>query len=271
MGVVDMYEVNKTLINRLVSLELDGEVAIITINNPPVNAVNSEVMDQLNQIIHHVGELEKVRAAVITGAGERAFVAGADIKQFTDLDESSGKALALFGQSVFEKISNLNIPVICAVNGVALGAGCELALACDIRFAAMNAKFGLPEVSLGIIPGYGGTQRLARLIGSGKAKELIFSGEQISAEEAYRIGLVERVVPAGEALNSSIEFARKIARNAPLATNRAKRAIDIGLNMSLQEGVKFEAALFGQLCKTKDKNEGAAAFLEKRTPKFEGQ
>ncbi|MCQ6281679.1 enoyl-CoA hydratase/isomerase family protein [Bacillus sp. EB600] len=266
-----MYEGEKTVKNSLVSLELDGDVAVIIIDNPPVNAVNSEVMAQLNQILHHVEELEKVRAAVITGAGEKAFVAGADIKQFTDLDESSGKALALFGQSVFEKISRLNIPVICAVNGFALGAGCELALACDIRFAAMNAKFGLPEVGLGIIPGYGGTQRLARLIGSGKAKELILSGEQISAEEAYRIGLVERIVPAGEALNSSIVFARKIARNAPLALERAKRAIDTGLNMSLQEGIQFEADLFGQLCETKDKNEGAAAFLEKRSPKFEGQ
>jgi enoyl-CoA hydratase len=266
-----MNEENKAVKNSLVSLELDGEVAVITIDNPPVNAVNSEVMDQLNKILHHVDELEKVRAAVITGAGEKAFVAGADIKQFTDLDESTGKALSLFGQSVFEKIIHLNILVICAVNGFALGAGCELALACDIRIAAMNARFGLPEVGLGIIPGYGGTQRLARLIGSGKAKELIFSGEQISAEEAYRIGLAERIVPVGGALNSSIEFARKIARNAPLALERAKRAIDTGLNMSLQKGIQFEAQLFGQLCETKDKNEGAAAFLEKRSPKFEGR
>lgn len=262
---------NKSVKNDSVRLELDGDLAVITIDNPPVNALNSEVMSLLNEMIDELNGLEKVRAVILTGAGEKAFVAGADIKQFTELDEGSGKELSLHGQSNFNKIDKLNIPVICAVNGFALGGGCELALACDIRIAAMNAKFGLPEVSLGIIPGYGGTQRLARLIGPGRAKKLILSGEQISAEEAYQMGLVEKVVQNGEALQSAKELARKISRNAPLAVEKALQAIDLGIEMSLQEGLQLEADLFGELCTTEDKNEGANAFLEKRAPNFQGK
>jgi len=254
-----------------VRMELDSQIAVITIDNPPVNALNSEVMGGLNGILDQLAGLSDIRAVIVTGAGEKAFVAGADIKQFPDLNEVSGRELVTAGQAIFNKIGRLNLPVICAVNGYALGGGCELALACDIRVASANAKFGLPEVSLGIIPGYGGTQRLARLVGAGKAKELIFSGDQISADEAFRIGLVEKLVPVGEALQSALALAEKIIKRGPLAVAKAKQAIDQGLQMTLQEGLALEANVFGELCASEDKNEGALAFLEKREPRFKGK
>ncbi|MEX2460986.1 MAG: enoyl-CoA hydratase-related protein [Paenibacillaceae bacterium] len=262
---------NLTENNGLVHVVLEDSLAVITLNHPPVNALNTEVLEELNSILDGLSQKTEIRVAVITGAGEKVFVAGADIKQFPDLDEASGKALSLHGQGIFNKISQLNIPVICAVNGFALGGGCELALACDIRVAAMNAKFGLPEVGLGIIPGYGGTQRLARLVGAGKAKELIFSGEAISAEEAYRLGLVEKLVPVGEALQTAKDLARTISSKGPIAVQNAKKAIDLGLGMSLPEGMQLEASLFGGLCATEDKNEGVKAFFEKRSANFQGK
>jgi len=265
--------VNENLIDRkgLVNFEVEGSLAIVTINNPPVNALNAEVMEELNGTLDRLAEKRECRVVIITGAGEKAFVAGADIRQFPELDEITGKSMVLYGQAIFNRISQMNIPVICAVNGYVLGGGCELALACDIRIAAMNAKFGFPEVGLGIIPGYGGTQRLARLVGSGKAKEMIFSGETLSAEEAYRIGMAEKLVPVGEALQAAKDLAKKIMSQGPMAVEKAKQAIDLGLDMGLQKGLQLEADLFGQLCTTEDKNEGAKAFLEKRSPNFEGK
>lgn len=254
-----------------VRLEFEGGVAVVTLHNPPVNALNAALLEQLDKVLDELGQQDELRAVIITGAGEKAFVAGADIKQFPELKEESGKALSEYGQKVIHNISRLRKPVICAVNGFALGGGCEVALACDIRIAAMNAKFGLPEVGLGIIPGYGGTQRLARLVGAGKAKELIFSGEAISAEEAYRIGLADSLAPVGEAVQAAKKLANTIAARGPIAVEKAKEAIDRGLEMSLEEGLKLEAELFGQLCTTEDKNEGAKAFLEKRPPSFQGK
>lgn len=262
MGIKGMGE------NDFIQIEVDNSLAVMTINHPPVNTLNTEILDQLNEIIEKLVQNTDIRVAIITGKGEKFFVAGADIKQFPELDADSGKALVTHGQKILHRLSECHFPVICAVNGFAIGAGCELALACDLRIAATNAKFGLPEVGLGIIPGYGGTQRLAKLVGVGKAKELIFSGELISAEEAYRIGLVERLVPVGEAVQSAKLLAQQIAKQAPLAVQQAKCAIERGANMSLQEGLELESILFSQLCNTEDKNEGANAFLEKRTANF---
>ena len=260
---------NRNLEKRaLVRLELEAEIAVITIDNPTVNALTSEVMAELSKAFDTLEKNKNVRAAIITGAGEKCFVAGADINQFPQLDGESGAEMVRAGKKIFNKIDNLSIPVICAVNGLALGGGCELVLACDIRVVSENAKFGFPEVGLGIIPGYGGTQRLPRLVGIGKAKELICSGESISAKEAYRLGLVERLVPAGEALQQALELAKTIVKRGPLAVSKAKQVINQGVEMTLQEGLDLETQLSGELFGTDDKNEGAKAFFEKRAPIF---
>lgn len=255
----------------MVQLEKEGNVAIITLNNPPVNALNSQLLGELEETVDSLYNDSEVGALVITGAGEKAFVAGADISEFPSLTKDNGEKLARRGQSVFQKIADLPFPVVAAVNGFALGGGMELALACDIRVASDNAQVGLPEVTLGIFPGYGGTQRLPRLIPSGKAKELIFTGDQIKAEEAAQVGIVEHVVPAGEALGKAKEIAGKIVKRAPLAIKEAKKAVNQGLDMTLEEGQKLEASLFGGLCETEDQKEGAKAFLEKRKPEYKGK
>lgn len=270
--VKDLSSEKQRIYNSLVKLEIEDKLAIITIDSPPVNALNEAVMHNLEMVLEQIAGLPELRVAILTGAGEKAFVAGADIKQFLDLTELGGQELVSKGQRIFDKIGQLTIPVICAINGFALGGGCELALACDIRVAEVNANFGLPEVGLGIIPGYGGTQRLARLIGSGKAKELIFTGELILAEEAFRLGMVEKLVSEGEtALEGAKVLAHKIMSKGPVAVTKAKKAIDMGVESSLCEGLNLEAKLFGELCTTEDKNEGALAFLEKRTPNFLGR
>lgn len=256
---------------ELVTLEIEEKMAIITIDNPPVNALTKTAMDELQTVLFDLRKSKRVRVVIITGTGEKAFVAGADIKQFTDLDYQAGVELVSVGQEIFNEIEALDIPVLCAMNGLALGAGCELALACDIRIAEEHIKIGLPEVSLGIIPGYGGTQRLPRLIGMGKAKEMIYSGEPLRVEEAYAFGLVERIVPKGESLQHAKQLAKKIITRAPLAVSKAKKSINEGIELSLKDGLGLEAELFGQLCNSKDKNEGAQAFLNKREPRFIGQ
>lgn len=249
---------------------VDG-IALIIIDNPPLNALSKDVIDALSEVFDTVAKTD-VSAVVVTGAGEKSFVAGADISQFPALNEQTGIELVHYGQGVYQKISKFDRPVICAVNGYALGGGCELALACDIRVASENAKFGLPEVTLGILPGYGGTQRLPRLVGKGMAKKLIFSGDPISAQEALRIGLVEILAPAGEALNEAMALARRIReRCAPIAVREIKKVIDDGCAVSLNEGIELEAQAFGRLCATEDKNEGAAAFFEKRKAQFQGK
>lgn len=256
---------------KFIHIQIEEQIAVIEINNPPVNALTADVLAELSIAIDELSGSNEVRAAIITGVGNKFFVAGADIKQFPSLDEAAGKQLVKYGRDIFDRLNRLDIPVICAVNGLALGGGCELALACDIRIAAPTAKFGLPEVGLGIIPGYGGTQRLPRLVGEGKAKEMIFSGEPVTAEEAYRIGLVEKLAGEGESVEVAKKLARTILTKGPIAIATAKRVINEGLETTLQEGLELESDGFGQLCKTEDKNEGALAFLEKRTPQFTGK
>ena len=201
-------------------------IAILTINHPPVNALNAEVLEELDQAIQRIREGNGCRALIITGSGDKAFVAGADIKEFTGLDKEKAIALAKDGQRIFTNIAELEIPVISAIQGYVLGGGLELALSCDIRVADDSAVFGLPEVGLGILPGYGGTQRLTRLIGAGKAKLLILSGEKFSAEEALQFGIIEKLVPKGQALPTALSLAKTIANKGPIAVSKAKKAID---------------------------------------------
>ncbi len=255
---------------KLVSYQLKNDVAEVTINNPPVNALNAQVMVELRETVFEI-EAEGARAVIITGAGDKAFVAGADISQFPSLDEKTAQDLSSGGQSVFDAVDNLPMPVIAAINGFALGGGCELALACDIRISAENVLLGQPEINLGIIPGYGGTQRLPRLVGIGKAKELIFTGEAITAEAALEIGMVEKVVPQGQALEAARKMAEIIATKGPLAMKAAKQAVVEGVTETLAEGQDLEARLFGGLFATEDQKEGALAFLEKRKPNFKGE
>lgn len=251
--------------------EIKDGLAVITLNNPPVNALNAAVMLDLDHILEELSSNHSVQVVIITSAGEKAFVAGADIKQFTGMTPASGKELVRLGHEIFSKIKALNQPVIAAIHGLALGGGCELALACDIRIASENALLGLPEVSLGIIPGYGGTQRLPRLVGPSRAMALICTGDAIKADEAFRIGLVDKIAPVGEAFNEAKSMANKIMSRGPLAVEAAKKAILTGMEMSLEEGLMFEADVFAVLCGTDDQKEGAEAFLSKRKPVFVGK
>lgn len=251
-----------------VEFSREKKIGIITIDAPPVNALNKEVINQLEQTIKQVDN--QIAVVIITGAGTKAFVAGADIKEFPSLTVDQGEKLCARGQSVFNQLSNLKQPVIAAIDGFTLGGGLELALACDIRIATEKSTFGLPEVKLGIIPGYGGTQRLARLIGIGKAMQLTCSGEFISAKEAYRLGLVEEVV-ASNVMEKAMELAEVIASRGPIAVQHSKQAIRKGIEMSLQEGLQLEVSLFGEICTTEDMNEGVLAFFEKRDPLFTGK
>lgn len=257
--------------SELVLVTREDRLAVVTITNPPVNALNRKVMEALESVFDSLASDAALGAVIITGAGEKAFVAGADISEFPTLNRDNGEALSRRGQLIFQKIADFPAPVIAAVNGFALGGGLELALACDIRVLAENARVGLPEVTLAIFPGYGGTQRLPRFIAPGKAKELIFTGEMIDAAEAYRIGLADHLVPAGQAPARAREIAAKILQRGPVAVRLAKEAVNRGLETTLEEGQKIEASLFGALCDTADKNEGAWAFLEKRPPRFTGQ
>jgi len=256
---------------QVVLCDINDGLAVVSINNPPVNALTDTVMSELDTVIDELAGNNSVQVIIVTGAGEKAFVAGADIKQFPYLDASSGKELVQRGQKIFSKLRDLKQPVIAAMHGFAFGGGCELGLASDIRIASENLQIGLPEVSLGIIPGYGGTQRLPRLVGPGRAMAMICSGDPIKAEEAFRIGLIDKVVPTGEQLNEAKTLARKIMSRGPLAVQAAKKAIHTGLEMSLDEGISLEAGLFGGLCDSEDQKEGAAAFLAKRKPDFKGK
>lgn len=268
--LASIYVVNKLGVGVYMSTvfyEKKGEVGIITIDSPPVNALNHEVISALEATIAMVAD--DVNVVIVYGAGSKAFVAGADIKEFPSLTDASGEALCLRGQSVFQALSQLKQPVIAAIDGFTLGGGLELALACDIRIASRRSQFGFPEVKLGILPGYGGTQRLPRLIGIGKAIELIVSGEFISAESASSFGLIERIVD-NDVLEEAIAFAKVIASRGPIAVQKAKEAVLKGMETTLEEGLKIEAKLFGDLCNTTDKDEGVIAFLEKREAQFTG-
>ena len=246
-----------------------NRVAIVTINRPDkLNALNVQAKAELNDVFHELQGDAGTDVIVLTGSGEKAFVAGTDIKELKELDEASGKAFAAGGQAVFSLIENCGKPVIAAVNGYALGGGMELALACHIRIASENAKFGQPEVNLGIIPGYGGTQRLARLVGQGKAFELILTGDQIDAQEALRVGLVNKVVPLTDLLRTSEELATKIIGKGQVAVRLALQSVKATTEMPLTEGLALEADLFGRCCGSEDFKEGTSAFLEKRKPAF---
>lgn len=248
----------------------DDGVALITVNHPQkLNALNTEVLGEIGACFRRARSDDAVKGVVLTGAGDRSFVAGADIGQFTKLDALSGHRFALRGQAVFNRIEEMPKPVVAAVNGFALGGGCELALACHLRVASENAVFGQPEINLGIIPGYGGTQRLPRLVGRGLATELILTGDRISAQRAYEIGLVNRVVPAAEVVDAARALVLSIATKAPLAVGMALDALRSS-DLPLREGLRYEAALFGQASATEDAKEGATAFLERREAQFKG-
>lgn len=253
-------------------LTLKDRIATVTINRPDkLNALNAQCKKELKEFFSSVKNDHNVDVVIITGAGEKAFVAGTDIGELTVLDVQTGKEFAESGQAIFDMIQHLGKPVIAAVNGYALGGGCELAMACHIRIASENAKFGQPEVNLGIIPGYGGTQRLARLIGVGRAAELILTGNQIDAQEAYRIGMVNKVVPLVELLPTCESIARAILSKGQIAIRMALKAVNANLEAPLSEGLRVEAALFGECCGTEDFKEGTKAFLEKRKPGFKGK
>lgn len=246
----------------------EDSVATITINRPDkMNALNKQVFKDLSAVLDEIGNSENVRGVIITGAGPKSFVAGADITEVQQLTASNAKEFATRGQGVFNRIENLGKPVIAAVNGFALGGGCELAMACTLRVASETARFGQPEVNLGLIPGYGGTQRLVRLIGKGRAMELTLTGDLIDAREAHRIGLVNKIVPYSELLTESRLLMSKILEKGQIAVRYAIEAINSSDSI-LCEGLSKEAALFGLVATTEDAREGIAAFLEKRHPKF---
>jgi enoyl-CoA hydratase len=251
--------------------ELDTGIARITINRPDkLNALNTTVLAELGDAITRIETDATIRGVILTGAGPKAFVAGADIAELSQQGPLDGKARAITGQVVFRRLERCGKPVIAAVNGFALGGGCELAMACHLRIASENAKFGQPEVKLGIGPGYGGTVRLPRLVGRGRALELLLTGKMIDAQEAYRIGLVNLVVPQDRLLNESETLLRSILQNGPLALRACLEAVDIGLDMSLDEALLLEASHFGLLSSTADMREGTQAFIEKRAPVFKG-
>jgi enoyl-CoA hydratase/carnithine racemase len=249
-----------------------GSIATIVINRPAVrNALNAATIEELRAAFEALREDSGVRVVIVTGSGEKAFVAGADIAEIAGLNPKEGEAFARRGQSMFDAIEHLDKPVIAAVNGYALGGGCELALACTIRVASENAMFGQPEVKLGIIPGYGGTQRLPRLVGKGRALELLLTGAMVSASEALRIGLVNHVVPQSELQSATETLAKKIMGNAPQAVRFCLQAVHRGLDTTQGDGQSLEASLFGLCCATEDMLEGTKSFLEKRAPNFKGK
>lgn len=252
--------------------ETKNHIAYVTVSRPKaLNALNMATMAELHRAFSAVRDDENVRVAILTGDGEKAFIAGADINELATQGPVEGKAYAQRGQAVLDLIENCGKPVIACINGFALGGGCEVAMACTIRLASDNAKLGQPEVKLGIIPGYGGTQRLPRLVGKGLAMQIALTGDMITAQEAHRIGLVNEVVAAAELIPRAEALAAKIMANGPLACRYVIEAVNKGMEMTLQEGLAFEASLFGVCCATEDKNEGTKAFLEKRQAQFQGK
>jgi enoyl-CoA hydratase len=258
--------------SKNVQLKKEGPLGWIIIDRPDkMNALDAETISELYSAFLSFRDDAETRAVILTGSGEKAFAAGADIGELAGLDQANGKDYALEGQELTKLIENYRKPVIAAINGFALGGGTEIALACHLRIAAENARMGQPEVKLGLIPGFGGTQRLARLVGKGKAMELILSGKMIDAREALSIGLVNRVVASSDLAAACEALAREIMDNAPLALEYSIRAINEGLDRTLQEGLLLEAEMFGDACSTEDSKEGTRAFLEKRKPEFRGK
>ncbi len=253
-------------------VERDGGVAVVTVNRPKVlNALNTATLDELRRTVLALRHDDAVRAVIVTGAGDKSFIAGADINELAQQSPAGGRDHAMTGQHVLDLIENMGKPVIAAINGYALGGGCELAMACTIRIAADTAKLGQPEINLGLIPGYAGTQRLSRLVGRGRALELLLTGDQIPAQEAYRLGLVNRVVPAAELMAEARRLAAALAAKAPVAARYIIEAVNKGLQMPFAEAQVFEATLFGLVASTDDMREGTRAFLEKRKAEFKGK
>lgn len=255
--------------DRHVIFNLAEKVALLTLNHPPVNSLNSALLVELNELLDRLAGDPEARVLVITGAGEKAFSAGADITEFAEI--RAGKKRAVDVHALFLKIENFPKPVIAAINGYALGGGCELAMSCHLRIAAREARMGLPEVRLGIIPGWGGTQRLPRLVGKAKALEMMLTGEHLSAEEALRFGLVNRVVPGAELMDETKKLAARLANGAPLAMQAILRAVTKGLEVPIEEGLKFEQEGSALVFNSEDAKEGSRAFLEKRAPVFTGR
>ncbi len=252
--------------------EVEDGIGIVSINRPKaLNALNAATIQELGLLFGQLEQDASVKVVVITGSGDKSFVAGADITEMQQMSAVEGRNWGKMAQAVFNKIENLPQPVIAAVNGYALGGGCELAMACDIRIASEKAKFGQPEVSLGILPGFGGTQRLPRLVGKGRAKELLFTGDMIDADEAYRIGLANKVVAPAELMDTAKAMAHKIMSRAPIAVQVCKAAVNTGLDVDLASGVAYEAEVFGLCFATADQKEGMAAFVEKRKASFSGK
>jgi len=253
------------------TLQREGAVAVVTVNRPKVlNALNVATLDELAATMRQLQRDDTVRCVIVTGAGEKSFIAGADIHELSALTPAAGREHARAGQAVFDLVEQLGKPVIAAINGYALGGGCELALACTLRLAADTARLGQPEINLGLIPGFGGTQRLARLIGAGRALELLLTGEPIGAAEAYRLGLVNRVVPAADLMVEARQLGATIAAKAPIAVRYMLDAVRWGAQLPLSEAQALEATLFGLVASTADMREGTRAFLEKRPPEFKG-
>ena len=251
-----------------VILEKEGHLAIVTINRPKaLNALNSETLKDLDSVIDCLEKDSDIYAVILTGAGEKSFVAGADIAEMKDLSREEGQAFGELGNNVFRRLENLNKPVIAAISGFALGGGCELSMACDIRIASERARFAQPEAGLGITPGFGGTQRLARIVGLGKAKEMIYTCSMVKADEALRIGLVNKVVPLENLMDEAKAMANTIIKNAPVAVRLCKDAINRGMQVDIDRAIKIEAENFGECFSTEDQTEGMTAFLEKRAEK----
>lgn len=251
---------------------IENGIAIVKINRPKaLNALNAETVRELNNLMQDISVDKTVKVVVITGEGDKSFVAGADIKEMSTKNAVEGRAFGQIGQDAFTFIENMSQPVIAAVNGFCLGGGCELACACDIRYASDNAKFGQPEVTLGITPGFGGTQRLPRVIAKGPAKEILYTGQLIDAQEALRLGLVNKVLPQEELMDAVLKLANKIAKNAPIAVQLTKAAVNRGINCDVITGIAYEAEVFGLCFSTDDQKEGMGAFVEKRKPTFTGK
>ena len=255
-----------------VIFEKEGNIGVLTINRPKaLNALNSETLKDLDTAIDHIEKQDDIYVVILTGAGDKAFVAGADIAEMKDLNEEEGKEFGLLGNKVFRRLENLDKPVIAAINGFALGGGCEISMACDIRIATTKAKFAQPEVGLGITPGFGGTQRLPRIVGPGKAKELIYTGDMIKADEALRIGLVNKVVEPENLMEEAMVLSKKISNNAPIAVKLCKDAIDRGMQVDIDSAVVIEAEDFGKCFATEDQTEGMSAFVERREKNFKNK
>jgi len=253
-------------------LEKNGAVAVLTINRPKaLNALNSDTLSEMSTVLDELGRDSSVKVVILTGSGEKAFIAGADISQMKDFNAMEGRRFAQLGQATFRKLELLPQPVIAAINGFALGGGCELAMACDIRIASENAKFGQPEVTLGLTAGFGGTQRLPRLVSTGIASELLFTGDIIDANEAYRIGLVNKLYSLENLMGEALKLAQRIAGRAPAAVQLSKSAIQRGINMDMDSAQAYEAEVFALTFSTQDQTEGCSAFLEKRKPVFVGE